>query len=80
MPLAPRQVRSAGGCTFDPFADDVAAFWVEVRDGDVWLDPTPVEEDRLAHWERKLREGMEQNIGLVLAKAVLGLAGWDART
>ena len=65
----------AGGCTFDPFADDVAAFWAEVRDGEVWLDPTPVEEDRLAHWERKLREGMEQNIGLVLAKAVLGLTG-----
>ena len=25
----------AGGCTFDPFADDVAAFWAEVRDGEV---------------------------------------------
>ena len=23
----------AGGCTFDPFADDVAAYQVEVRDG-----------------------------------------------
>ena len=27
----------AGGCTFDPFADDVASFPVEVRGEDVWL-------------------------------------------
>ena len=34
----------AGGCTFDPFADDVASFPVEVRDGMVWLDPRPTHE------------------------------------
>ena len=28
-----------------------------------------------AHWRNRLREGLEQNIGLVLAKAVLGLIG-----
>lgn len=64
----------AGGCTFDPFADDVAAFPVEVRDGEVWVDPTPREEDRRAHWLRKLDEGLEQDISLVLAKAVIGLS------
>ena len=63
----------AGGCTFDPFADDVASFPVEVRGDDVWLDPTPVEEDRAEHWRRKLREGLEQDIRLVLAKSVIGL-------
>ena len=63
----------AGGCTFDPFADDVATFRVEVRDGDVWLDPTPVESDRREHWLRKLDEGLEQNLRLVLAKSVIGL-------
>ena len=31
----------AGGCTFDPFADDVTSFYAEVRDGTVWLDPRP---------------------------------------
>ena len=63
----------AGGCTFDPFADDVACFRTEIRDGEVWVDPTPVEQDRPAHWVRKLDEGLEQNIRLVLAKSVIGL-------
>lgn len=64
----------AGGCTFDPFADDVAAFRTEVRDGQVWVDPRPIEEDRLAHWTRKLDEGLEQNLRLVIAKSVVGLS------
>ena len=70
----------AGGCTFDPFADDVTSFRVEVRDGQVWLDPQPIEEDRLAHWERKLDEGLEQDIRLVLAKSMIGLSELDATT
>src|SRR3990172_7153995 len=28
----------AGGCTFDPFADDVTSFRVEIRSGEGWLD------------------------------------------
>ena len=63
----------AGGSTFDPFADDVTSFAVEVREGEVWVDPTPREPDREAHWLRKLDEGLEQNIRLVLAKSVIGL-------
>ncbi len=63
----------AGGCTFDPFADDVDAFPVEIRDGEVWLDPRPIASDRRAHWLRKLDEAMEQDIRLVMAKAVIGL-------
>jgi len=68
----------AGGSTFDPFADDVTSFDVEVRDGDVWVDPVPRESDREAHWLRKLDEGLEQNIRLVLAKSVIGLDELDA--
>ena len=64
----------AGGCTFDPFADDVTSFYTEVRDGRVWLDPTPIEEDRLTHWLGKLDEGLKQNIRLVMAKSVIGLS------
>lgn len=63
----------AGGCTLDPFADDVPSFAVEVRGSDVYLDPRPIEQDRRAHWLRKLDEGLEQNIRLVLAKSVIGL-------
>src|SRR5579872_6035242 len=63
----------AGGCTFDPFADDIAPFRVEVRDGEVWVDPRPLEQEPLTHWQRKLDEGLHQQIPLVLAKSVIGL-------
>ena len=64
----------AGGCTFDPFADDVPTFRVEMRGSEIYLDPRPVESDRRSHWLRKLDEGLEQNIRLVLAKSVIGLS------
>ena len=63
----------AGGCTFDPFADDVTPFRTRVADEAVWLDPVPIEEDPRDRWGRKLTEGLEQNIRLVLAKSVIGL-------
>ena len=63
----------AGGCTFDPFADDVISFHVEVRNGSVRLDPAPIQEDRYTHWHRKLDDGLKQNIRLILAKSVIGL-------
>ena len=68
----------SGGCTLDPFADDVPSFHVETRDGEVFVDPHPIEDDRRAHWEGKLREGLEQEISLVLAKSVIGLHELDA--
>ena len=64
----------AGGCTFDPFADDVTAFHAEIRNGSVWLDPTPIEPDPHAHWTGKLDDGLKHNIRLVLAKSVIGLS------
>ena len=63
----------AGGCTFDPFADDITSFKVKIQDGSVWVNPTPLEEDRYTHWRRKFDEGLEQNIRLVEAKSVVGL-------
>ena len=63
----------SGGCAFDLFADDVAAFRSEVRSGDVWLEPEPQEEEAVAHWTRKLSEGLEQHLPLVIAKSVIGL-------
>ena len=65
----------ASGCTFDLWADDVPTAAVEVRDGVVWVCPQTRYTDGDAHWRNRLREGLEQNIGLVLAKAVLGLIG-----
>lgn len=63
-------LRSGG--TFDRFADDVRSYPVEVRDGDVWVDPTPLRDERV-HQERRMREGLEDNIPLVVAKASISL-------
>ena len=41
-------------------------------DGTVWVSPRTRHADGEAHWRNRLREGLEQNIGLVIAKAVLG--------
>ena len=63
----------ASGGTLDPFADDVRAYPVIIRDGEIFIDTEEESGDRVAHWERRLAEGMEQRLSLVLAKAVLGL-------
>ena len=63
---------SSGG-TFDPFADDVRAFPVTVSGGRVWVDPSPPTSDPVERWSRRLEDGMEHNIRLVIAKSVLGL-------
>ena len=68
----------AGGCTLDPFADDAPSFAVDVRDGTVYIDPRPIETDLRAHLIRKLDEGLEQNIRLVLAKSLIGLEEFGA--
>ena len=65
----------ASGCTFDLWGDDAPTAAVELRDGVVWVCPQTRYTDGDAHWRNRLREGLEQNIGLVLAKAVLGLIG-----
>ena len=61
------------GGTLDPFADNVRSYPVRVDDGQVWLDPRPARVDERAHWEQRLNEGLQQNLNLVIAKAVLGL-------
>ena len=61
------------GCTFDPFADDVPAFDVEIRDGVVFVAPQPRQTPRRDYYLRRLNEGMAQNISLIQAKSLLGL-------
>jgi nitrite reductase/ring-hydroxylating ferredoxin subunit len=65
----------ASGCTFNLFADDVPTYPVEVRDGEVYLTPYRRQKDEVNHWLGRLQEGMEQNISLVTAKAVIALLG-----
>lgn len=63
----------ASGCTFDLWADDVPAYAVEVQDGVVWVTVPTNGTGAVERWQRRLRQGMEQNIRLVQAKAVIGL-------
>ena len=62
------------GGTFDQFADEARVFPVEIRDGEVWVDLSP-QEDRPAYLRQRLREGLERNISLVVAKSAIGLLG-----
>ncbi|MEW5989418.1 MAG: Rieske 2Fe-2S domain-containing protein, partial [Chloroflexota bacterium] len=62
----------ASGGTFDQWADDVAAFPVELRDGEVWVDLAP-HAGRQTHLRQRLNDGLERNIPLVMAKAIIGL-------
>jgi nitrite reductase/ring-hydroxylating ferredoxin subunit len=64
----------ATGGAFDQFADDVRAFPVEIRGEEVWVDLAgrPPDQAR-AHQRARLRDGLERDLPLVLAKAVITL-------
>lgn len=66
------------GATLDPFADDARTYRVDIEDGRVLVDATPRPFDMAAAL-RRIDEGLEQGLTLVLAKAVLALeaAGAD---
>jgi nitrite reductase/ring-hydroxylating ferredoxin subunit len=66
---------SSGG-TFDQWADDLRTFPVEIRGDDVYVDVGPLG-DRLTHHRKRLRDGLELDLPLVLAKATLALADTD---
>ena len=62
----------ASGCTFDLWADDVPTCPVEVRDGEIWINPSFAHGDPSHHWRQRLDDGLAHNLGLVIAKAVRG--------
>jgi nitrite reductase/ring-hydroxylating ferredoxin subunit len=64
-------VASGGG--FDLWADDLATAAVDVRDGEVWVSTRLRYADAQEHWRNRLRDGMAHDLGLVIAKAILGL-------
>ncbi|RTE11335.1 Rieske (2Fe-2S) protein [Paenibacillus whitsoniae] len=61
------------GGTLDPWADDVPAYDVKVENEIVWVSPRPRNIGNAEKLKLRLREGLEQNIGIVIAKAVIGL-------
>jgi nitrite reductase/ring-hydroxylating ferredoxin subunit len=64
------------GGTFDQWADDLRRFPVEIRGDDVLVDLSP-REDPIAHQRERLRDGLERDIPLVLAKATIALLESD---
>ncbi|MDQ1521358.1 MAG: hypothetical protein QOI55_2431, partial [Actinomycetota bacterium] len=64
------------GSTLDLWADDARGFDVEVDGDDVLVRARP-EHDAVAHWQSRLRDGLEDGLTLVTAKAVLGLLAAD---
>ena len=62
----------ASGCTLDPWADDAVGFDVAVDDGAVLVAARP-DADPVGRLQGRLRDGLEQGITLVMAKATLGL-------
>jgi nitrite reductase/ring-hydroxylating ferredoxin subunit len=63
----------ASGGTFDPWADDVQTYPVVIEDGIVYVDPRPRDGDRVGRAKARLRDGLEQNLNLVIVKSVLAL-------
>src|SRR5213593_1994954 len=63
-----------GGC-FDLWADDVPVFPVNVIGGRIFVstDRRRRGEELQAYYLRRLNDGMEQNIGLIIAKSILAL-------
>jgi nitrite reductase/ring-hydroxylating ferredoxin subunit len=62
----------ASGGTFDLWADDVRCFPVQIEHDQIWVDVTPPG-NVWEHQQRRLTDGLERNIRLVIAKSVLGL-------
>lgn len=63
----------ASGGGFDLWADDLPTAEVQVRGGEVWVAGEPRYADGEAHWNNRLRAGIEHNLALVIAKGILGL-------
>ena len=66
---------STGG-TFDQWADDLRRFPVEGRGDDVLVDFSRLD-DMAEHHRKRLHDGLEREIPLVLAKAALALTKAD---
>jgi nitrite reductase/ring-hydroxylating ferredoxin subunit len=66
----------ATGGTFDQFADELRRFPVSLDGDDVLIDLSPPH-DPVVHQRKRLRDGLERDIPLVLAKATIALLEAD---
>jgi len=58
------------GCAFDLFADDVPVYSVECVDDRILVGRSPIRGGGRDYLFGRLRKGLEQNIGLIQAKAL----------
>jgi hypothetical protein len=65
------------GGTFDQWADELRRFPVELDGDDVLVDLSP-RGDPVAHQRKRLHDGLERDIPLVVAKAAIALLEADA--
>ncbi len=65
------------GCTFDLFADDIPSYQVQVVDGRVYVACSPRMPADLLFYRKRLRRGLDMDVGLIQAKALLGLLEGD---
>jgi nitrite reductase/ring-hydroxylating ferredoxin subunit len=62
----------ASGGTFDLWADDIDSFPVDIRDGEIYIN-TQNKDSAVEHQRNRLRDGLQHNLSLVVAKAVINL-------
>jgi nitrite reductase/ring-hydroxylating ferredoxin subunit len=68
------------GCAFDTWADDIASYAVRVVGGAVEVAASPRRTPDLAFHQERLRRGLDQDLGLLQAKSIIGLLGLGATT
>lgn len=62
------------GGTLDPWADDVPTYEIKIDDDEfIWVNPQPKQQTNTNQYMERLQKGLEQNISLVIAKAVVAL-------
>lgn len=63
-----------GGGTLDPWADDASTHEVICEEDKIWVNPQSIETGKKQlKYKERLKQGLEQNIGIVIAKSVVGL-------
>ncbi|MEM7342905.1 MAG: Rieske (2Fe-2S) protein [Chloroflexota bacterium] len=67
----------ATGGAFDLFADDVMAYPVSIEGEDVFVDLS-INRDPQQYNRKRLQDGLEQNLRLVVAKAVIAMIDEDS--
>ncbi len=68
----------SSGCTFDLFADDVPVYETYVEDGDIHVSKNPTREPTQEYYSKRLARGLEQNIGLIQAKSIIGMLEFNS--